>query len=433
MNDGSPEHFPEIRTRFSGPAAKMPRRGRETSPFTTPTPPARLITMDLSKRASSLTESATLRLAALAKAMADSGRDVINMAVGEPDFHGPKVAREAAHAAIDSGKVKYTPAAGLPSLRQVLAQTIGASRGVVYAPANAVVCHSAKDALSHVLLALVDPGDEVLLLAPVWGSYDEQVKFAGGTPTHVAPLPGGSCAPDIAAIRAAVSKNTRGIMLTTPSNPSGYVWTADEIAGLAEIVLEHDLWLISDEIYARLVFDGAEHVSPVSHSAAMQERTIVIDGASKVFAMTGYRMGAMIGPEKLAKAVGDIQSQLSGCPNYISQMAYQACLENEPEEVAAMIAEFDRRRVVITEGLTRLGLPGPTPRGAFYAFPDLSAYFGSGDAQSFCADLLETEALATVPGDVFGAPNHVRFSYALSEAKVREALERLERFLATRK
>lgn len=389
--------------------------------------------MDLSQRASSLTESATLRLAAAAKAMADSGRDVINMAVGEPDFQAPRAAREAAHAAIDSGQVKYTPAAGLPSLRKTLAETVGAARGVSYAPSNVVVCHSAKHALSHALLALVDPGDEVLLLAPVWGSYDEQVRFAGGAATHVAPVPDGSCAPDLAAIRAAIGENTRGIMLTTPSNPSGYVCTPDEIAGLCEIVIEHDLWLISDEIYARLVFDGAEHRSPVSHSPAMMERTIVIDGASKVFAMTGYRMGAMLGPEKLAKAVGDIQSQLSGCPNYISQRAYEACLHSEPEEVAAMIEEFDRRRIVIRDGFSRLGLPGPTPRGAFYSFPDLSAYFNGGDAQGLCADLLEAEALATVPGDVFGAPHHVRFSYALAEEKVREAVERLERFLTARK
>ncbi len=389
--------------------------------------------MELSQRAAGLAGSATLRLAAAAKEMAASGRDVINMAVGEPDFDAPRVARDAAHTAIDSGAVKYTPAAGLLSLRQVLADKIGAARGVTYTPSNVVVCHSAKHALSHALLALVDPGDEVLLLAPVWGSYDEQVRFAGGTPTHVAPVPDGSCAPDLAGIRAAITDKTRGIMLTTPSNPSGYVWSAEEVAGLADIVLEHDLWLISDEIYARLVFGDAKHTSPVGHSAAMKERTVVIDGASKVFAMTGYRMGAMIANETLAKAVGNIQSQLSGCPNYLSQMAYQACLESEPEEVGPMVEEFDRRRQVINAGLERLGLKGPTPRGAFYAFPDLSAYFGEGGSgESFCADLLEAEALATVPGSVFGAPNHVRFSYALAEPKVREALERLERFLKTR-
>ena len=388
--------------------------------------------MELSQRAAGLSGSATLRLAAAAKEMAASGRDVINMAVGEPDFDAPLVAREAAHTAIDSGKVKYTPAAGLGSLRQALATSVGAARGVTYSASNAVVCHSAKHALSHALLALVDPGDEVLLLPPVWGSYDEQVLFAGGTPTHVAPLPGESCSPDLAGIRAAVGPRTRGIMLTTPCNPSGYVWTKEDIAGLCEIVLEHDLWLISDEIYSRLVFDGAEHHSPVSHSEAMKERTLLIEGASKLYAMTGYRIGALLASEKIASSVGNIQSQLSGCPNYISQVAYQACLESEPAEVAPMVAEFDRRRIVITEGLARMNLSGPTPRGAFYAFPDMSRFFGEGGATDFCADLLQAEALATVPGSVFGAPNHVRFSYALAEPRVREALERLERFLKTR-
>lgn len=389
--------------------------------------------MELSNRAAGLSGSATLRLAAAAKEMAASGRDVINMAVGEPDFDAPQVAKEAAHAAIDSGKVKYTPAAGLQSLRQALATNAGAARGVSYSPANVVVCHSAKHALSHALLGLVNPGDEVLLLPPVWGSYDEQVQFAGGTATHVAPRPGASCAPDLAGIRAAVGPRTRGIMLTTPSNPSGYVCTKQEITELCEIVLEHDLWLISDEIYSSLVFDGAEHHSPVSHSDAMKERTLLVMGASKLYAMTGYRMGALIAAERVAAAVANIQSQLSGCPNYISQRAYEACLLTEPEEVASMLAEFDRRRITITEGLRRLALEGPVPRGAFYAFPDMSRFFREGEgADGFCADLLEAEALATVPGSVFGAPKHVRFSYALAEPKVREALERLERFLATR-
>lgn len=217
---------------------------------------------DLSQRASSLAPSATLALAAAAKEMAAAGRDVVNMAVGEPDFDAPGSAREAAHAAVDSGQVKYTPAAGLASLRAAAARVLREERGTAHQPESIVVCHSAKHALSHALLALVNPGDEVLLLAPVWGSYDEQVKFAGAKPVHVAPSPGGQCIPDIAAIRAAVGPRTRGIMLNSPSNPSGYVWSEAELRALGEIVLEHDLWLVSDEIYARLVFDGARHVSP---------------------------------------------------------------------------------------------------------------------------------------------------------------------------
>lgn len=387
---------------------------------------------DLSQRAGSLAPSATLALAAAAKEMAAAGRDVVNMAVGEPDFDAPGSAREAAHAAVDSGQVKYTPAAGLASLRAAAARVLREERGTAHQPESIVVCHSAKHALSHALLALVNPGDEVLLLAPVWGSYDEQVKFAGAKPVHVAPSPGGQCVPDIAAIRAAVGPRTRGIMLNSPSNPSGYVWSEAELRALGEIVLEHDLWLVSDEIYARLVFDGARHVSPASFSPELAERTIVVDGASKVFAMTGYRIGFLAAAPPVAKAVASIQSQVSGCPNYVSQKAYEACLVEDPPEVASMIAAFDARRRLVAKGLADLGLTLPEPRGAFYAFPDLSSHFDERGAAGFCADLLEAEAVATVPGDVFGAPDHVRFSYALSEERLSEALARLGRFLGSR-
>lgn len=390
------------------------------------------IPLSVSVRAAAIAPSATLALAATAKAMAAGGRDVVNMAVGEPDFDAPGAARAAAHAAIDSGKVKYTPAGGLMSLRAAAADCLKHERDTPYAAENVVICHSAKHALSHSLLALAGPGDEVLLLAPVWGSYDEQVLFTGARPVHVAPIPDGSCAPDLAAIRAAVGPKTRGIMLNSPSNPSGYVWTENEISALCEIVIEHDLWLISDEIYGRLVFDGAVHASPAAHSKEMADRTILVDGASKVFAMTGYRIGFLAAAPHVAKAVADIQSQISGCPNYISQLAYQACLEKDPAEVVDMIAEFDRRRILISAGLERLGLTGPKPRGAFYAFPDVSPWFDERGADGLAKDLLESKALATVPGTVFGAPNHIRLSYALAEERITEALQRLGDFLKDR-
>ncbi len=388
--------------------------------------------MELSQRVSSLKGSVTLALAAAAKEMAAAGRDVINMAVGEPDFDAPRLAREAAIAAVESGAVKYTPAAGLNSLRQTVARHLQESRGVPYEAENVVICHSAKHALSHALLALVDPGDEVLLLNPAWSSYSSQVKLAGGVPVQVEPRPDGTCAPDLEALRAAISGATKGIMFNSPSNPSGYVWSRQEVEELAAICVEHDLWMISDEIYGRLVFDGAEHVSPASVSEAMRARTILVDGASKVFAMTGYRMGYLAASPDLARTVGNLQSQVSGCPNYISQRAFEACLNEEPEEVEGMIATFDQRRRIIVEGLERLGLKAPQPKGAFYAFPDLSGRFDERGSAGFCADLLEAEALATVPGDAFGAPRHIRLSYALGKEQLVEALARLERFLASR-
>ncbi len=388
--------------------------------------------MKLSQRVSNLKGSVTLALAASAKEMAASGRDVINMAVGEPDFDAPRRAREAGIAAINSGAVKYTPAAGLNSLRQAVADHLRETRGVAYGVENVVICHSAKHALSHTLLALVDPGDEVLLLDPAWSSYHAQVELVGGVAVHVPPKQDGTCAPDLEAIRAAVTERTGGLMFNSPSNPSGYVWSRSEIEELAAICEEHDLWMISDEIYGRLVFDDAEHVSPTSISEAMKERTILVDGASKVFAMTGYRMGYLAANADVARTVGDLQSQISGCPNYISQRAFEACLIEEPEEVKDMIATFDRRRRVVIDGLDRMGLKGPQPKGAFYAFPDLHHRFDERGSSGFCADLLEAEALATVPGTAFSAPRHIRLSYALSEDRLVEALDRLERFLSDR-
>ena len=388
--------------------------------------------MQLSQRVSTLKGSVTLALAAAAKEMAAAGRDVVNMAVGEPDFDAPRLARDAAIAAVNSGAVKYTPAAGLVSLRATVAEHLRTTRGVEYGVENVVICHSAKHALSHTLLALVDPGDEVLLLDPAWSSYYAQIQLAGGVAVHVPPTQDGTCAPDLEALRAAITDRTAGIMFNTPSNPSGYVWSRAELEALAAICEEHDLWMISDEIYGRLVFDGAEHVSPASLSESMRRRTVVVDGASKVFAMTGYRIGYLAASPELATAVGNLQSQLSGCPNYVSQRAFEACLVEEPEEVAEMIETFDRRRRIVIEAMERLGLKGPRPRGAFYALPNLEPYFDERGSEGFCADLLEAEALATVPGTAFGVPGHVRLSYAVSEERLREALTRFERFLSTR-
>lgn len=388
--------------------------------------------MQLSQRVSTLKGSVTLALAAAAKEMAAAGRDVVNMAVGEPDFDAPRLARDAAIAAVNSGAVKYTPAAGLVSLRATVAEHLRTTRGVEYGVENVVICHSAKHALSHTLLALVDPGDEVLLLDPAWSSYYAQIQLAGGVAVHVPPTQDGTCAPDLDTLRAAITDRTAGIMFNTPSNPSGYVWSRAELEALAAICEEHDLWMISDEIYGRLVFDGAEHVSPASLSESMRRRTVVVDGASKVFAMTGYRIGYLAASPELATAVGNLQSQLSGCPNYVSQRAFEACLVEEPEEVAEMIETFDRRRRIVIEAMERLGLKGPRPRGAFYALPNLEPYFDERGSEGFCADLLEAEALATVPGTAFGVPGHVRLSYAVSEERLREALTRFERFLSTR-
>lgn len=383
------------------------------------------------QRVSALSFSTTLALDARAKALLAAGRDVINMSVGEPDFKTPESIRKAAAAKAESGEVRYTPAAGTVSLRQAIAERLTLTRGIPFTEAEVTVCHSAKHALSGACITLIEPGDEVLLLLPAWVSYDEIVKFAGGVPV---PVPSrGDCGPDLDAIRRAVTKKTRGILVNSPCNPSGYVMTQAEIRAISAIAVERDLWIVSDEIYRRLVYEGEPDFSPAQVSPEVRARTVVVDGASKAFAMTGYRIGYVAAPQPVAKAVASLHSQLTGCPNAVSQTAFEAALRNEPPEVASMVKEFDKRRRVLIDGLKGLGLSVPWPRGAFYAFPDVSPWIDERGSAGFCDDLLETQNLAVVPGSAFGVDDHVRLSYATSIGNIEKAVERLGKFLASRK
>lgn len=384
--------------------------------------------MSLSKRAESVSLSVTLALDARAKALVEAGRDVINMSVGEPDFPAPRAAQDAACAKVRSGDVRYTPAAGTRALRKAIAEHISAVRGVTYAFDEVCVCHSTKHALSGAVLALIDPGDEVLLLLPAWVSYVEIVRIAGGVPIDVPSRE--DCGPDFDAIERALTPRTKCVLLNSPSNPTGYVWTAAEVRRLAELCERRGLWLLSDEIYQRLVYEGEPFASPVSLVPTMRQRTVILDGASKSYAMTGYRIGFAAGPREVIGAIERLHSHLVGAPNAVSQDAYLAALvHGEPPEVAAMAAEFDARRRVLVAELRSMGLSTPWPRGAFYAFPDVRAYLDERGTRGFCEDLLERNNLALVPGTAFGVDTHVRLSYALSLEKIRGAMARLRAFL----
>ncbi|MEW6072069.1 MAG: pyridoxal phosphate-dependent aminotransferase [Planctomycetota bacterium] len=385
--------------------------------------------MKLSRRVADLETSVTLALSARAKALARAGRDVVDMAVGEPDFPAPRVVQEAAVEKVRSGDVRYTPAGGTPSLRAAIARTAGAARGFAVTPAEVTVCHSGKHALSGALLSILDDGDEVLIPLPAWVSYFEQVKIAGATPVLVPPFASG--APDLAALAAAVTPRTRVVMINSPCNPTGYVWTPAEIRSIAELAVARDLWILSDEIYATLVYEGPPAMSPASISPEVRARTILVDGASKRYAMTGYRIGFVIAPVELAAAVERLHSQMTGSPNAISQHAYEAALRADPPELEEMRRRFAARRTVLVAGLRALELPTPDTRGAFYAFPDVSRYLDGRGSAGFCEDLLEKEGLALVPGSAFGMDAHVRLSFATDEDTIREALRRLGRFLAT--
>jgi aspartate aminotransferase len=392
--------------------------------------------MQPSRRVSALAFSTTLALDAKAKALAAAGRDIINMSVGEPDFAAPKAVQDAASAKALSGDVRYTPAEGTLSLRKAIAARLTGTRGIPFTEQEIAVCHSAKHALSGACLSLIEPGDEVLLLLPAWVSYDEIVLFSGGKPVPVKPRK--DCGPDLGAIAKAVSPRTRGIILNSPCNPSGYVLTQAEVRAIAALAEERDLWIVSDEIYRRLVYEGEPDFSPAQVSPAARARTVIVDGASKAFAMTGYRIGYAAAPPPIAAAIARLHSQLTGCPNAISQAAFEVALRSdsdgaEPPEVAAMVREFDGRRRVLVDGLEKIGLDVPWPRGAFYAFPDVSPWIDARGSTGFCEDLLEEQDLAVVPGSAFGVDDHVRLSYATSIGNIERALERFGKFLATRR
>lgn len=389
--------------------------------------------MKLSGLVTGIQLSVTLALDARAKARAAEGHDVINMAVGEPDFPAPASVRAAAQERIASGDVKYTPAAGAPWARGAVARHLTATRGVPFAPEEVVVCHSAKHALSGTLTALAGPGDEVLVPLPAWVSYIDIIRIAGATPVPIPPLRADGVRPDLDALAAAVTPRTRAVLFNSPCNPSGYVWTRAETEALARIACERDLALISDEIYRRLVYEGEPAVSPASLSPEVRARTAIVDGASKAFAMTGYRIGFAAGPRDLVDAVTRLHSQTTGAPNTVSQAAYAAALTAEPPEVEGMVREFAARRDLCLAGLSKLGLPTPAPRGAFYVFPDVSSLLDERGSIGLCEDLLMERDLALVPGAAFGIDHHVRLSYALARDRIAEALERLEAFVAARR
>ena len=391
--------------------------------------------MRISQRAERTRTSITLALSARAKQLRAVGRDVVDMSVGEPDRPAPAAVTAAARALVDTGAVRYTPAAGTPELRAALAAHVTATRGVSYAAEQIWVGHSAKHALSAACLALFDPGDRLLLPQPGWVSYDEMAAICGLEPVQV---PGGAGgAPDLDALEREAARGAASLWINTPSNPTGYVWSRDEVKGAVEIAERHDLVIVSDEIYRRLVYGEREFTSPVEVDPRAAERTVIVDGASKAYCMTGYRIGFAAGPKDAIVALTRIGSQLNGSPNAVSQAAYLAALTEEPPEVAEMVAVYRARRDRLCAGLRALGLDFPTPHGAFYLLPDVRAWIERADAsiddeRALCEALLEDEALVLVPGSAFGAPGHVRLSYAIPEERIDAAVERLRRFADAR-
>lgn len=386
----------------------------------------------LSTWARNISPSPTLAVDAKAKKLRAEGRDVCGFGAGEPDFDTPDFIKEACIKAIEAGKTKYLPSAGLPALREALADHYARRRGIRRAASNFVVSPGGKFSCYLALMATVSPGDEVIIPAPYWVSYPEMVKLAGGTPVFVKATDAADFKVTVEQLADAVTARTRLIILTSPSNPTGAVYSKGELQEIAEFAAERDLLIMSDEIYSTLVYDGAEAVSPASLSDEAKERTIVVSGFSKAYSMTGWRLGTLCAPDAIARAVADLQSQTTSNATSFAQFGALAALENEKladEAVAKMRGSFDRRRLALLQGLNSIdGVFCRRAQGAFYLFPNISSFGLSSD--DFCSKLLEEELVAVVPGSAFGSDENVRFSYAVSDETIQKGLERMAKFCA---
>jgi aspartate aminotransferase len=391
----------------------------------------------ISKMAAAVQPSATLAAGAKAKQMKAEGITVYDFSLGEPDFNTPDHICAAAVKAMQKGHTRYTPASGIPELRTAISRLYQKTYGISYTAEQVVVSNGAKHSLHNALAATVGPGDEVIIPTPYWVSYSDLVQMTGASyvlvPTTLES--GFKMTPD--QLRAAVTPRSRLLMLNSPSNPTGSVYTRKELEALADVVLEKNLAVISDEIYERLVFGDARATCFATLRPELAERTITISGASKTYAMTGWRMGWALGPVQVIKAMGNIQSQQTGCPCSVSQYAALAAIEGDQECVERMRREFEARRDLVCARLKKMsGVKSFVPQGAFYAFFDVSAHFGRTlggravtESIGFCQAALECAHVNVVAGAAFGAEGYVRLSYAASREQLQAGLDRLEQFL----
>jgi len=388
----------------------------------------------LASRMASLEPSATLAMAARAGAMKAAGVDVIDLSVGEPDFPTPQHICHAGEVAIASGKTKYTPAAGIPALREAVAADYSRRSGLEVTPSQVIVSNGAKHSLHNLFTALLNDGDEVIVPTPYWVSYAELIKLAGAHPVLVETTIDDDFKLQPEAFKAAVTPQTRLLLLCSPSNPTGVVYTRTELEALADIAIASDLAVVSDEIYDQLVYDGRESVSFPTLRPGLAARSIVVAGVSKTYSMTGWRIGWTISPPPLAKSMGSLQSQETSNPCSVSQHAALAALTGPQDCVAAMRDAFQARRNLVVDRLKQMpGVKIPEIGGAFYAFFDiresLSKPGGPATSVAWCEQLLEQEQVATVAGSAFGAEGYVRMSFAASEEKLAAGLDRIARFL----
>ncbi len=391
----------------------------------------------LSKNIQRIEESATMAITARSKAMKKAGEDVITLSVGEPDFDTPAHIVAAAKEALDAGFTRYTPASGTPDLRAAWAEFIGQRRGITYQPNQLIVTNGGKQAIYNVVAALVDSGDEVIIPAPYWVSYTEQVRAVGGVPVILQTTVEKDFKLEPDALREAITDRTRLLILNSPSNPTGAVYSRDELTALAEVLVEKQIPVLSDEVYEVLLY-GQEFTSIASLGAEIYDLTIIVHSMSKTYAMTGWRIGCAVGAPKLIGAVGRLQSHSTSGANSVAQKAALAAITADQGFVDEMCREFEKRCAYMIKRLKAMpGVVCSEPRGAFYAFPQVSSFYGRSyggevinGSLDFCRLLLEHAKIATVPGMAFGNDEHIRIAYSTSMENITESLNRLEKFLS---
>src|SRR6266481_3495136 len=381
----------------------------------------------ISKRAASLSSSLTLAIDSKAKQMKADGLDVVGFGAGEPDFDTPQHIKDAAAQALNKGFTKYTPASGIPELRQAIADKFKRENGLTYKPSQIIVSCGGKHSCYNVIIATCEEGDEVLIPAPYWLSYPEMVKLASAKPVILETSDKTEFKVTPEQLRAAITPRTRLFILNSPSNPTGTLYTREEIKALGDICVEKGVLIMSDEIYEKLVYDGAEHVSVASFSPKHYEHTIIVHGLAKAYSMTGWRLGIIAAPEPIAKAIDAVQSHSTSNPTSFAQKGGVAALNGPQDHLKLWLAEYSKRRSFAHKKLT--GIPGIScvnAKGAFYLFPNISKL--GLNSTEFCARLLETEKVAAVPGIAFGSDDYLRISYATSLTNIEKGLDRLERF-----
>jgi len=390
----------------------------------------------LSHRALRMEPSATLAVTGKAKALAAQGKNVISFGAGEPDFASPPSALEAAREAMVQGKTHYTASSGIPELKKAIAAYYQERFGLTYAPKQILVGAGAKPLLYEALGCLVNPGDEALVPAPAWVSYLEQIRLFEGNPV-VVETASSAYLPTLEALEKAITPRTVGLLLNSPCNPTGQVYGEDLLRGIGALAERHDLWIIWDEIYERLVYGDAHHVNPLELLPDLAPRVLLINGVSKAFAMTGWRIGYALGPEALVSKMDEFQGHLTSNACSVAQWASLGALHGAEEDVVRMHTAFAARRELMMARLRSMPyISFPEPRGAFYILVDVRSCLGRqsatrtlADDSAFCEALLEEELVAAVPGSAFLAPGHLRLSYANATEEITEGMNRLERFL----